>query len=75
MIIAMGSSINLSVLKEKEHPLVVNRSLLIKNLLGQIVVVILIEGAHLCSIDIHRMKYSNEKKRPLSVSVSRYKIL
>lgn len=65
MIIAMGSSINLSVLKEKEHPLVVNRSLLIRNLFGQIVVVILIEGAHLCSIDIYiyRMKYLNEKRK------------
>lgn len=44
MIIAMGSSINSSVLREKEHPPVDNRSFLIKNLLGRYVIIVIFIG-------------------------------
>lgn len=40
----MGSSINSSVLKEKAHPSVDNRSVLIANLIGQYIISVILIG-------------------------------
>jgi len=77
---AIGSSINSSVLKEKEHPPVVNISVLIKNLFKEktnekINCHYFILIANLFHVLIKKMKYLNEKRTFLNVCLCPLKFL